>query len=64
MQLLQAIVIFSFVGLLIGKLGDVGNLGSWSWWWVTCPLWGSALLYYGGSLLCGIVCGMVKTDKK
>ena len=26
-----------FLGL---KLGEVGVVASWSWWWVTAPLWG------------------------
>ncbi len=26
-----------FVGL---KLGEVGAVASWSWWWVMAPLWG------------------------
>lgn len=29
-----------FLGL---KLGEVGVVAGWSWWWVTAPLW----IYFG-----------------
>jgi hypothetical protein len=29
-----------FLGL---KLGEVGVVATWSWWWVTAPLW----IYFG-----------------
>ncbi len=25
--------------LAIGKLRGVGEFPTWSWWWITCPLW-------------------------
>lgn len=42
----------SFAGLLfllfLGlKLGGVGQVANWSWWWVTAPLWGGAALFLG-----------------
>lgn len=30
----------TFVVLLVMKLANIGAVGSWSWWWVTAPLWG------------------------
>jgi hypothetical protein len=28
-----------FVVFLILKLAEVGQVATWSWWWVTSPLW-------------------------
>jgi len=28
-----------FIVFLILKLAEVGVVASWSWWWVTAPLW-------------------------
>ena len=52
----------SFAGLLfllfLGlKLGGVGQVANWSWWWVTAPLWGGIALYLSiviGLILLGI----------
>ena len=46
----------SFAGLLfllfLGlKLGGVGQVATWSWWWVTAPLWGFAALIIGISIV-------------
>lgn len=46
----------SFAGLLfllfLGlKLGGVGQVANWSWWWVTAPLWGGIALVIGLILL-------------
>lgn len=46
----------SFAGLLfllfLGlKLGGVGQVATWSWWWVTAPLWGFAALTISISML-------------
>jgi hypothetical protein len=49
----------SFAGLLfllfLGlKLGGVGQVATWSWWWVTAPLWGGVAIVIG-LILIGIV---------
>ena len=31
-----------FLGL---KLAGVGPVASWSWWWVTAPLWGGFIVF-------------------
>lgn len=41
-----------FIGL---KLGGVIT---WSWWWVTLPLWGGVALMGAMLLLAGIVAGI------
>ena len=33
-----------FIVFLVLKLAEVGAVADWSWWWVTAPLWGPALL--------------------
>ncbi|MCW2538579.1 MAG: hypothetical protein JWN95_304 [Frankiales bacterium] len=36
-----ALVVLGFVVLLVLRLAHVI---AWSWWWITAPLWGMALL--------------------
>lgn len=36
-----------FIVFLVLKLAQVGAVASWSWWWVTSPLWISAGLTLG-----------------
>lgn len=31
--------IIIFLIFLVLKLAEIGVVASWSWWWVTCPLW-------------------------
>jgi hypothetical protein len=33
-----------FVVFLILKLAEVGQVATWSWWWVTSPLWLPAVI--------------------
>lgn len=28
-----------FIVFLVMKLGEIGQVANWSWWWVTSPLW-------------------------
>lgn len=42
------------------KLAKIGAVAEWSWWWVTCPLWGGIallivvfIIYLVGSLIIG-----------
>jgi hypothetical protein len=28
-----------FLIFLVMKLGKIGDVANWSWWWVTSPLW-------------------------
>lgn len=39
-----------FLILFTLKLAAIGQVATWSWWWVTCPLWipiGSVLISMG-----------------
>ncbi len=31
--------IIVFLIFLVLKLAEIGVVASWSWWWVTCPIW-------------------------
>ena len=33
-----------FITFLVMKLGGIGDVANWSWWWVTSPLWIPILL--------------------
>lgn len=46
-----------FIVFLVLKLT---NTITWSWWWITCPLWGPFALLIGFILIIciiGIICG-------
>lgn len=34
----------TFLVFLYLKLAGIGAVATWSWWWVTAPLWGYVLL--------------------
>lgn len=38
---------FIFLIFLILKLGGFGVVATWSWWWVTAPLWAPLLAGLG-----------------
>lgn len=40
-----------FIGLLIGKLGSVGDIGDWSWWVIFSPV----IANYGIAIIQGCV---------
>lgn len=33
-----------FIVFLVLKLCKIGDVANWSWWWVTAPLWGGAII--------------------
>lgn len=43
-----------FLIFLVLKLAEIGQVKDWSWWWVTSPLWISALLVLGILVITGI----------
>ncbi len=49
-----------FLVFLVLKLGGWGVVATWSWWWVTAPLWGPVAFVLVLLLLCGLVVGIVK----
>lgn len=34
-----------FVMFATMKIADIGVVGDWSWWWVSCPIWLPVTLY-------------------
>lgn len=36
------------------------NVITWSWWWVTAPLWGGIALFIGVFLLIFLIVGLAK----
>lgn len=43
-----------FLIFLVMKLAQIGLVASWSWWWVTAPLW-IPISIIGGILLIAFV---------
>ncbi len=43
-----------FIVFLVLKLAEIGQVATWSWWWVTSPLWIPVLLVFGIMALIGI----------
>jgi len=50
-----------FIVFLVLKLT---GLIAWSWWWVTAPLWGGAVLMIVIFILAVIFASCVKSNKK
>tara|TARA_Y100000389_G_scaffold200373_1_gene240641 strand:+ start:641 stop:850 length:210 start_codon:yes stop_codon:yes gene_type:complete len=44
-----------FIVFLILKLAGIGQVATWSWWWVTSPLWISSAIVVGLGLLTLII---------
>ncbi|WP_186079330.1 hypothetical protein [Burkholderia gladioli] len=43
-----------FLIFLVLKLSAIGQVATWSWWWVASPLW----IYYGALLVAGVAVGI------
>lgn len=48
---------FVFLILLVLKLAAIGSVATWSWWWVTCPLWIGVALWLFVIAVFGLVAG-------
>lgn len=55
-----------FIVFLIFKLAEIGQVATWSWWWVTMPLWGLAAIGIALIILGVIFAGILNliTTKK
>ena len=64
---LPVLIFLLFLGL---KLAEVGMVATWSWWWVTSPLWILFLIIISTALLSvviiiiALIFGMSLTDIK
>jgi hypothetical protein len=48
-----------FIVFLILKLAGIGVVATWSWLWVTCPLWIGFAVLGGCALLAAVVALLV-----
>ena len=49
-----------FLIFLVLKLAGIGQVATWSWWWVTSPLWIPIVLGIAILGIVGIVYGIAK----
>jgi len=52
-----------FLIFLTMKLTGVGLVATWSWWWVTSPLWIPIALVLGIAVIALILAGIIKLFK-
>jgi hypothetical protein len=50
---------FVFLIFLVLKLAGIGAVATWSWWWVTCPLWIGITLWAVVSVVFGTIAGAI-----
>jgi hypothetical protein len=49
-----------FLIFLVLKLAGIGQVATWSWWWVTSPLWIPLVLVVAILAVVGIIYGIAK----
>jgi hypothetical protein len=47
------VIIFAI--FLFLKLAEIGTVATWSWWWVTAPLWIPIVVIFGLLAVVGII---------
>jgi len=52
-----------FLIFLTLKLAEVGQVATWSWWWVTSPLWIPLVTVLGIAVIALILAGIIKLFK-
>ena len=52
-----------FLIFLTLKLAEIGQVATWSWWWVTSPLWIPLALVLGIAAIALILAGIIKLFK-
>jgi hypothetical protein len=52
-----------FVVFLVLKLAEIGVVATWSWWWVTAPLWAPILVIGGPILVIGGIAWVIVSIK-
>ena len=53
-----------FLIFLVLKLAGIGQVATWSWWWVTSPLWIPIVLVITVLVIASIVVGFAHLIKK
>ena len=52
-----------FLIFLTLKLAGIGQVATWSWWWVTSPLWIPIVLVLGVAAIALLLAGIVNLFK-
>jgi hypothetical protein len=52
-----------FLIFLTLKLAGIGQVATWSWWWVTSPLWIPIVIVIGGTAIALLLAGIVNLFK-
>jgi hypothetical protein len=52
-----------FLIFLVLKLAGIGQVATWSWWWVTSPLWIPIVLVIAILAIVGIIAGIASLFK-
>ncbi len=47
-----------FIVFIVMKLAKIGVVASWSWWWVTAPLWAPTIAVLGIWAMLALVVGI------
>lgn len=53
-----------FIVFLTLKLAEIGTVATWSWWWVTAPLWGPLVFVLVIIAIAALIYGIVKLIKR
>jgi len=60
-ELVGGIFGLTFVILFFGKVLALGQFGTWSWWWITSPLWAPPTARMGVGFAVSIVRGLFRS---
>ena len=52
-----------FLIFLVLKLAEIGQVATWSWWWVTAPLWIPVVVVVGVLLIAALIVTIVNNSK-
>lgn len=52
-----------FLIFLTLKLAGIGQVATWSWWWVTSPLWIPIVIVLGVAAIALLIAGIVNLFK-
>jgi hypothetical protein len=52
-----------FLIFLVLKLAEIGQVATWSWWWVTAPLWIPVVVVVGVLLIAALIVTIANNSK-
>lgn len=53
-----SVPVLVFIVFLTLKLAEIGVVATWSWWWVTAPLWGGLAIVLVVCMMAILVAGV------